>query len=384
MAEFNTIDISSLPLQQILVRGKTGLQGYTGPNSGNAIMENGVYSGITNLRSSPVYSNDGQILAIIYETKNLTLYNTSNGDILTEIPFSDIQKVEFSPKGTFLVTWSRPTKGSASDEADGNLRVWHVQSGVMTAAYSLKTYKADSIQWTVDEAYCFRLVTNEVHIFDGSNLNGGILEKVRHKGLISFKVTPTSVPYVSIAVFNPDAGGKPARVSLYQFKGAGHAVEGPLNSRTIFAASEAKFLWNSTGTSLLVHSHSDVDSSNTSYYGATGLYILLAGNSDVSNKVEQSKEGPIHDVQWSPNGDRLAIDLRGAFFSVERAFVQICCRCRSHAVAQYPLQRFWGARVPVWSRAPQHHRVVSARSVHVPGRIRQPRRGNGLLRLSAS
>jgi uncharacterized protein with WD repeat len=32
--------------------------------------------------------------------------------------------------------------------------------------------------------------------------------------------------------------------------------------------------WNSTGTMLLIHTHSDVDKSNTSYYGSTGLFIL--------------------------------------------------------------------------------------------------------------
>ena len=33
--------------------------------------------------------------------------------------------------------------------------------------------------------------------------------------------------------------------------------------------------WNSTNTSLLIHSHNDVDTSNNSYYGASGLYIML-------------------------------------------------------------------------------------------------------------
>ena len=37
---------------------------------------------------------------------------------------------------------------------------------------------------------------------------------------------------------------------------------------------KAALLWSSLGSSLLIHSHSDVDSSNNSYYGATGLYIM--------------------------------------------------------------------------------------------------------------
>jgi hypothetical protein len=78
----------------------------------------------------------------------------------------------------------------------------------------------------------------------------------------------------SIAVFNPEASGKPARVTLYQFKPQSEVevegilnvaitviiiiiiiiiimnmfyLSGPGNSRTMFAATDATLLWNSTG-----------------------------------------------------------------------------------------------------------------------------------------
>ena len=60
-------------------------------------------------------------------------------------------------------------------------------------------------------------------------------------------------------------------------------------------------MWNSLGTALLIHAYSDVDAS--SYYGATGLFLMQA-HAEVAIKVEQSKDGPVHDVQWSPTGDR--------------------------------------------------------------------------------
>ena len=55
----------------------------------------------------------------------------------------------------------------------------------------------------------------------------------------------------------------------------------------------------------MVHTHSDVDKSNSSYYGTSGLYLLSA-DGEVSAAVPQSKEGQIHEVQWSPKGDRYA------------------------------------------------------------------------------
>jgi hypothetical protein len=83
-------------------------------------------------------------------------------------------------------------------------------------------------------------------------------------------------------------------------------VEGPASSRTIFAASESQLLWNATGTALLVYAQSDTDA--TSYYGSTGLFLMQAhpsssGGECESIKVEQSKDGPVHDAKWSPVGD---------------------------------------------------------------------------------
>jgi uncharacterized protein with WD repeat len=49
----------------------------------------------------------------------------------------------------------------------------------------------------------------------------------------------------------------------------------------------------------------DVDTSNTSYYGATGLCIITTDG--VSENVSRSKDGPIHDVKWSPTEDSFVV-----------------------------------------------------------------------------
>lgn len=94
-------------------------------------------------------------------------------------------------------------------------------------------------------------------------------------------------------------------------------VVGPISSRTIFSASEARLDWNSLGTTLLIYTHSDVDNSNSSYYGATGLYIMSSVDTNICNKVEQSKEGPVNDAKWSPTGDKCVI-----FAKISQNFVE--------------------------------------------------------------
>ena len=67
-------------------------------------------------------------------------------------------------------------------------------------------------------------------------------------------------------------------------------------------------MWNALGNSLLVHTHSDVDKTNTSYYGATGLYLLTTpAAGEISEKINQSKDGPVYDVKWSPSGDKFVL-----------------------------------------------------------------------------
>ena len=54
----------------------------------------------------------------------------------------------------------------------------------------------------------------------------------------------------------------------------------------MFSASEAVMLFNSSGSAVLVHTQCDVDHSNSSYYGASGLYLMTA-DGNISAPVAQ-------------------------------------------------------------------------------------------------
>ena len=364
----------SSPALQVLVRTRDAVTLFDGPKlEGESWFEEskvsviksstGVFADLSpNLRINPVYSPDGRTMCTVFESKpnvgsNVSLYDAENGMLQLELPIGDAEQASFSPHGTFLVTWSRPKgKGSATEGArdGGNLRIWLVAAenaaaGRLVSSYSQKVFKSDTVQWTADEQHCFRLVTNEVHIFKGLDmLNSATLDgklaavddageeaerdgesagsrllvvgKVQHRGLTQFRVSPAAPTDYGcacfVSVFTPEAGGKPARVSVYRYTpvrsdGGVGGVEGPVCSRTIFAASEARMMWNSLGSALLVHSHSDADAN--SYYGTSTLFLvrppaglttLGTGGDELSCKVEQTKAGPVHDAQWSPSGDR--------------------------------------------------------------------------------
>lgn len=60
------------------------------------------------------------------------------------------------------------------------------------------------------------------------------------------------------------------------------------------------------GTTLIVLAQTDVDKSNKSYYGETTLYVLSA-NGGFDSRITLDKEGPIHDVSWSPNSKEFGV-----------------------------------------------------------------------------
>jgi translation initiation factor 2A len=80
----------------------------------------------------------------------------------------------------------------------------------------------------------------------------------------------------------------------------------PVSQKTFFKGDKVQLKWNNLGTSLIVLAQTDVDKSNKSYYGETTMY-LLSSNGAVDARITLDKEGPIHDVSWSPNSTEFGV-----------------------------------------------------------------------------
>ena len=82
--------------------------------------------------------------------------------------------------------------------------------------------------------------------------------------------------------------------------------QNPISQKTFFKGDKVQFKWNNRGSSILVLAQTDVDRSGKSYYGETTLY-LLSTNGAFDARVTLDKEGPIHDVSWSPNSREFGV-----------------------------------------------------------------------------
>ncbi|KAJ2017363.1 hypothetical protein GGI01_002245 [Coemansia sp. RSA 376] len=236
------------------------------------------------------YSANGKYLAWSSATE-VRIVDAESLNTVSVIARPSIVSVQFSPSGTYVVTWERYNK-SDDFEASQNLRVWDSVTGEQRGAFTQKTFSDRALQWTDDERYCAKLFSGEVRFYAPTALSKAALT-LKLDGITAFSVSPGLAP--SVAVFVPERGSKPALVRMYAVGAFTRAVA----NKTFFKAESVDFHWHKLGTNLLVMTHTEVDKTGRSYYGESSLYFLAAaGNFDC--RVVLNQEGPIHDVAWNP------------------------------------------------------------------------------------
>ncbi|KAI4155190.1 MAG: hypothetical protein LQ341_000223 [Variospora aurantia] len=253
--------------------------------------------------------------------ERVTVIDASVGHVITTIPAQNVFELGFSPLGSFIITWQRPSKDENGD-AVKNLKVWSVLEGQATGPreaehnivgrFVQKSQTGWNLQYTYDERYCARVVTNEVQFYKSGDL-GNVWNKLLVEGVLDFSVSPSENH--SIAVFAPERKGQPAAVKVYNAP----EFSTPVSQKKFFKGDKVQLKWNQKGTELIVLAQTEVDKTGKSYYGETTLY-LLSVNGGFDSRIDLGtlrpslsvdgddrltclidKDGPIHDVTWSPN-----------------------------------------------------------------------------------
>lgn len=251
------------------------------------------------------YSPDSRYFAWA-SPEQVSVIDASVGHVITTLPTPNVFELGFSPLGTYIITWQRPTKDEDGN-AVKNLKVWRTLSDeaeddgsrAIVGEYVQKNQTGWNLQYTSDEKYCARVVTNEVQFYQSDDLRNP-WNKLRVEGVTDFAVSPGKNH--SVAVFVPERKGMPAAVKVFQVP----QFTQPVSQKTFYKGDKVQLKWNALGTSLIVLAQTDVDKTNKSYYGETNMYILSA-NGSFDSRIQLDKEGPIHDVSWSPNSKEFGV-----------------------------------------------------------------------------
>ncbi|KAJ5710789.1 hypothetical protein N7488_004945 [Penicillium malachiteum] len=234
--------------------------------------------------------------------ERVTIIDASAGNPVSTIPAENVFELGFSPLGTYVITWQRPTK-DANGDTTKNLKVWRaVETGdehTVVGSYVQKSQTGWNLQYTPDEKLCARVVTNEVQFYQSDNLST-VWNKLRVEGVADFALSPGQTH--SIAVFVPERKGQPAQVKVFVVP----QFNTPVSQKSFFKGDKVQLKWNASGTTLIVLAQTEVDRTGKSYYGETTLYLLSASGA-FDSRIDLDKEGPIHDVSWNPNSKEFGV-----------------------------------------------------------------------------
>lgn len=305
-----------MPPLKLLLRGRDGVSLLNGPSGAKGLDDKAASSSFgadSEFPASPCvlseFSKCGRYLAQTLPGVGIEIRRTdgSAGSVkIADLEGSRVQRLAWSPRSTFLVTWHPFV--ALEDGADvskvGNLRVYDVSTGDFIKAFSLKKITSNGwpyIQWSADESLAMQMVTNEIHVFDGKNIGGPFIGKIASPGITAMAVSPSPALPIKVAMFTPEAKGRPGNVRISQFPPLASASA----SKSFFEAQDVTLDWAPDGSAVLISTSTDVDATGASYYGSTGLYLLHAdGSFDASVALQK---GPISDAKWSPSGKHFVV-----------------------------------------------------------------------------
>lgn len=242
----------------------------------------------------------------------IQIIDTVTGSLLFKIEIPDIFEINVSPNGNFVTTWSKLTK----DPNDSSIYLKNVniifldlsnKNYKILHSFLNKTQNGWILQFTSDESIVsfyrnpyslnfFKLSQNSIDF----NKPLYTLDVKEFGKIEAFQISPGRNP--AVAVFIPAEKGNPAFIKVYSLPN----VKNPVSQKQFFKGESCTFKWNALGTSLLALVSTDVDSTNKSYYGETQLYLLdISGSFD--QKIHLPKEGPIHEITWSPTSREFAV-----------------------------------------------------------------------------
>lgn len=138
----------------------------------------------------------------------VNVVDATTGHQVLSLPIINVYELAFSPQGTFVITWERPGKDENGD-ANKNLKVWRtIEDGVAAAdkkplgQYVQKQQGGWNLQYTADEKYCARLVSNEVQFHESHDLVT-VWNKLRVEGASNYALAPGTQNH-AVAVFVPE------------------------------------------------------------------------------------------------------------------------------------------------------------------------------------
>ncbi|XP_043276692.1 eukaryotic translation initiation factor 2A [Venturia canescens] len=247
-----------------------------------------------------VFSPEGRYFSWISgPTIKIALCNT--WQIVAVIQRPKVCGLQFTPQGTYLMTWEPFIISKENPQGSPQLCIWKTENGELVKSFVQKRQSDWEPQWSNDEKLCGMLVNSDILFYENADFERYV-QKINVTKFGKFRIAPGNSPY-HVLCYMPGKPGQPSFGKLFQYPKV--EVSQAVASKSFFQADSVDIMWNDCGTSALVMTTMEVDKTGASYYGKQGLHFLsIKGDTAM---VTLSEEGPIHALQWSPKGNEFCV-----------------------------------------------------------------------------
>lgn len=303
---------TSLPPCRILARSKTRIELFEADRR-RILLDNAS----TTIQAASV---DGVFVHVVdVGIVKLNIDDTSVDDKNSSTPLKayfegtrGVQMMDLSSNATFLITWERYN----ADSCPLNMKVWQVSTGAYVCGFLQKSLSREGwpyLQFGHDEQYAFWNANNsQVRVYKTVDMmdtattatEPRFIEKIQTPcSTLSVAKHANSGGLYNFTTFAGKTKDKPAAATVYQYNSKTNQVT-KLASKSLFQAEECTTYWNATGTGCLLTLATAVDTTGSSYYGSSQLYLWNTEKQDAIIGVTLPQEGPVQSVAWLPNPEK--------------------------------------------------------------------------------
>lgn len=259
------------------------------------------------------WSSLGTYLATIHRQGAAVWGGASTFNRLMRYAHPQVKLIDFSPGEKYLVTYSSHEPSNPRDTHRVVINIFDVRTGKVMRDFKGSadefavggTGGLTGVSWPIfrwaggrDDKYFARIGKNVVSVYETETFTLIDKKSIKVENVMDFSWSP---PDPILALFVPELGNQPAKVSLYQIPG-----KEEIRQKNLFSVSDCKMYWQSTGEYLAVKVDRYTKTKKSTY---TGFELFRIKERDIPIEVLEleNKNDKIIAFAWEPKGHRFAV-----------------------------------------------------------------------------
>ncbi|XP_026683231.1 eukaryotic translation initiation factor 2A [Diaphorina citri] len=316
----------------VAVRGSTGISINHGPPSYELV--SAFRKDESKQCKAMLFSPLGEYFAWL-NGKDIQIASTSNWKLIAKIDRPKAFQIEFSPKGTYILSWEQFTVSDANPQGTPNLNIYKAATGEFVKSFIQKKNsncdaklpgsnptKASIKPYTgISEASAAKLPASNptkasIKLKKKREAKRSAKQQAESSGQDAPKKSDSNNSTTNGNVDHLKKKREAKRSAKQQAESSGQdapkksdsnnsTTNGNVDHVPKPSSDKVDMLWNKKGNGVLLLVSTDVDKTNASYYGKQSLHFISTKGETAL--VVLGKEGPIYAVEWSPNSTEFCV-----------------------------------------------------------------------------